>query len=77
MSTQDTKKHSHYFIDVTDVDYVDFYEIAHRYKVTDPAIQHILKKCLAAGNRGHKDFLHDLQDIADTAQRALEIHQPK
>ena len=68
------QKHSHYFIDVSDADYVDFYEIAKRYNVTDPCIQHILKKCLAVGNRGHKDFLHDLQDIADTAQRALEIN---
>ena len=66
--------HNHYFIDVSDVDEVDFYEIALRYNVTDPCIQHILKKCLAVGNRGHKDFHTDLKDIYDTAARALRIH---
>lgn len=70
----DDKKHSHYFIDVSDVDEIDFYQIALRYKVTDPCVQHILKKCLAVGGRGHKDFLTDLRDIADTAKRALEIN---
>ena len=67
--------HSHYYIDVSDVNEIDFYEIALRYNVTDPCIQHILKKCLAVGNRGHKDFKRDLQDIADTAQRALKVHK--
>lgn len=66
--------HNHYFIDVSDIDEVDFYEIALRYNVTDPCIQHILKKCLAVGNRGHKDFHTDLKDIYDTAARALRIH---
>ena len=68
-------EHSHYFIDVSDVDEVDFYEIALRYNVTNPCIQHILKKCLAVGKRGHKDFAKDLQDIADTANRAVELNK--
>lgn len=67
-------KHNHYFIDVSDVDEVDFYEIAKRYNVTDPAIQHILKKCLAVGGRGHKNFEEDLLDIYKTAKRALVIN---
>ena len=67
-------KHNHYYIDVSDVEEVDFYEIALRYNVTDPCIQHILKKCLAVGDRGHKDFHTDLKDIHDTAVRALRIH---
>jgi len=37
------RENNHYFIDVSDVDEVDFYEIAKRYNVTDPAIQHILE----------------------------------
>lgn len=68
------RENSHYFIDVSDVDEVDFYEIAKRYNVTDPAIQHILKKCLAIGNRGHKDLETDLKDILKTAKRALQIN---
>ncbi len=68
------EKHGHYFIDVSDVDEVDFYEIALRYGVTDPCAQHILKKCLALGNRGHKDFHEDVEDIYKTAKRMMKIH---
>ena len=68
------RENNHYFIDVSDVDEVDFYEIAKRYNVTDPAVQHILKKCLAIGNRGHKDLETDLKDILKTAKRALQIN---
>lgn len=68
------RENNHYFIDVSDVDEVDFYEIAKRYNVADPAIQHILKKCLAIGNRGHKDLETDLNDILKTAKRALVIN---
>lgn len=68
------RENNHYFIDVSDVNEVDFYEIAKRYNVTDPAVQHILKKCLAIGNRGHKDLETDLKDILKTAKRALQIN---
>lgn len=68
------QENDHYYINVSDVDEIDFYEIALRYNVTDPCIQHILKKCLAVGNRGHKDFHTDLKDIAKTANRMLVIH---
>lgn len=71
---EQVRQHRHYFIDVSDVDEIDFYEIALRYNVTDPCIQHILKKCLAVGQRGQKDFHHDLKDIYDTAKRMLDVH---
>lgn len=74
MELEQVRQHRHYFIDVSDVDEVDFYEIALRYNVTDPCIQHILKKCLAVGQRGQKDFHHDLKDIYDTAKRMLDVH---
>lgn len=67
-------KHSHYFKDVSDVAQIDVYDVLLRFGVTDPCLQHIVKKALCAGNRGHKDFERDLQDIHDTAKRALEIH---
>lgn len=69
------QKHSHYFKDVSDVAQIDVYDVLLRFGVTDPCLQHIVKKALCAGNRGHKDFKRDLQDIADTAQRALSIHK--
>ena len=71
------RENDHYFINVSNLEEIDFYEIAKRYNVTDPAVQHILKKCLAVGNRGHKDMQTDLRDIFKTAKRALEINGVK
>ena len=52
---------------------LDPFRIAQIYGVTDFALLTILKKCLCAGNRGHKDKRLDLQDIITAAQRAIEI----
>lgn len=67
-------KHNHYFKDVSNLDVVDVYQVLKLFNVTDPCLQHIVKKALCAGERGHKDFSRDLQDIFDTAKRALEIN---
>ena len=68
-------RHNHYFKDVSDVNRIDVYEVLKRFNVTDPCLQHIIKKALCAGQRGHKDFKNDLQDILDTAKRAVEINK--
>lgn len=52
--------------------YVDVYDVLYAFKVTDPCLQHAIKKALAAGQRGHKDTRQDLVDIRDSAQRALD-----
>lgn len=69
-----TRRHLHYFKDVSDIDTMDVYEVLYRFGVTDPCLQHIVKKALCAGQRGHKDFETDLQNIRDTATRAIEIN---
>lgn len=56
---------------------VDVYDILSAFQVTDPALQHLLKKALCAGDRGHKDRAQDLQDIVDSALRAQAMHQEK
>lgn len=58
--------------------YVDVYDVLLAWGVTNPALQHLIKKALQAGNRGHKDLATDLQDIIDSATRAkeLEINKP-
>jgi hypothetical protein len=43
------------------------------YGVTDPCIQHAIKKLLVAGDRGHKDIEHDVQDAIDTLTRWQEM----
>ena len=53
--------------------YVDVYDVLKAFGVTCPALQHLIKKALAAGNRGHKDLMTDLDDIIDSALRAKEL----
>ena len=51
----------------------DVYDILKGANVTCPALQHLIKKALHVGIRGHKDKLEDLQDIIDSANRAKEL----
>ena len=55
--------------------YVDVYDVLQAFGVTNPALQHLIKKALQAGNRGHKDLMTDMQDIIDSAIRAKELEQ--
>lgn len=59
--------------DATKGVYVDVYDILDSWRVTNPALQHLVKKALQAGNRGHKDLDTDLQDIVDSALRAQRL----
>ena len=65
----------HYFKDVSNLDEIDVYMVLKLFNVTDPCLQHIAKKALCAGQRGHKNLQRDLQDILDTAKRAVEINK--
>ena len=53
--------------------YIDVYDVLQAFGVVNPALQHLIKKALQAGNRGHKDTLEDMQDIIDSAIRAKEL----
>jgi ribosomal protein L11 len=59
-------------IEVTIV--IDVYDILYAYTVTNPALQHLIKKALMPGDRGHKTIDEDLQEILHSARRAIEIH---
>ena len=66
-------KHSHYFKDVSKLDRLDVYRLLALFDVTDPALQHIIKKARCAGKRGAKDFAKDVREIADTANRRVQM----
>lgn len=53
---------------------MDVYDVLKAFEVTDPALQHLIKKALCAGLRGHKNKEQDLIDILDSANRALELY---
>lgn len=70
------KKHSHYYKSVSKLEYVDVYRILSLYNVTDPCLQHAIKKLLVAGGRGAgKDINRDIQEAIDTLDRWQEIQQ--
>lgn len=57
--------------------FVDVYDVLKAWSVSNPALQHLLKKALQPGERGHKDLAADLKDIISSAQRAYELEFPE
>ena len=68
-----SRKHSHYFKDVSHLKEIDVYRVLELFAVTDPTLQHVVKKALCAGLRGAKDFEQDVREIYDTAARRLQM----
>lgn len=56
---------------------VDVYAVLNAFEVKDPALQHLIKKALCAGLRGHKDTEQDLHDIIDSGHNALTYFKDK
>lgn len=56
---------------------IDVYRVLDAFKVSDPALQHLIKKALCVGIRGHKDSITDYTDILKSAEKALELHKQK
>lgn len=53
----------------------DVYRICKDFDVTNPALQHALKKVLAAGGRGAKSPEQDVKEAILSLQRWLEMEQ--
>jgi len=51
--------------------FIDVYDVLRAFKVEDGALQHLIKKALADGQRGHKDQMQDRIDIRDSAESAI------
>lgn len=66
------RKHNHYFRPCPYKN-IDPYRLISIYGIANPCAQHIFKKVLVTGKRGHKDIRRDINDIIDTAQRWLEM----
>ena len=67
------RKHGHYFKDVSQLDFIDVYAVLKLFGVTDPCLQHAIKKLLCAGQRGVKDQAKDINEAKDTLERCLEL----
>lgn len=69
----DEPKHSHYLKDVSHLNKIDVYRVLELFEVTDPGIQHAIKKLLVAGGRGVKDQTQDYQEAIDSIKRSIEM----
>ena len=64
-----TEKHNHYFKPCP-YEAVDVYRVLTLFAVTDPCIQHAIKKLLVAGGRGAgKSINEDIQEAIDSLSR--------
>lgn len=67
-------KHPHYHKGVRHLETIDVYRVLTLFNVTDPCIQHAVKKLLVAGGRGAgKDIAKDIQEAIDSLQRFQEM----
>lgn len=69
------KKHSHYFKDVSNLLEIDVYRVLKLFDVTDPCIQHAVKKLLCAGGSGVKDVDKDVHEAIDSLLRYEEMRK--
>lgn len=72
-----TERRSKYHREIKPGVWVDVYDVLVAWSVTNPALQHLIKKALQPGERGHKDVEQDLQDILHSAKRAIELNEVK
>lgn len=56
---------------------VDVYRVLDAFEVTNPQLQHLAKKALCAGLRGHKDFMQDLKDIESAIKEAIQMEEQR
>ena len=54
---------------------IDVYRVLQLFEVTDPCLQHAIKKLLACGNRGAKDNLTDIKEVMVSCQRWIEMRE--
>ena len=67
------QNHSHYFKDVSNLNFIDVYRVLDLFNVSNPCIQHAVKKLLCSGQRGVKDTQQDVQEAITSLVRYLEM----
>ncbi len=65
-------KYPHYFKQCP-YDEVDVYRVIDLFGITDPCVQHAIKKLFAAGKRGAKNADKDVQEAIDSLLRYQEM----
>jgi len=55
--------------------HVDVYRVLLMFSVTDPCIQHAVKKLLVAGGRGSKDIQKDISEAIASLERWYDMRR--
>ena len=63
------EKYPHYYKDIRHLNIIDIYRFFDLFEVTDPCIQHSVKKLAVGGKRGAKDYEKDIKEAMDTLNR--------
>ena len=56
---------------------VDVYSVLQAFNITNSATAHAVKKLLAAGSRGYKDIIQDLEEAKASIDRSIEMEKNK
>lgn len=67
--------YNYYFKNTLHLDAVDVYRVLELFEVTDPCLQHAIKKLLCAGGRGAKDIEQDVQEAIDSLERWKDMRK--
>jgi hypothetical protein len=67
-------EYGHYFR-LVPFQLIDVYRVLLVFGVTDPCLQHAIKKLLVAGGRGHKDSQKDIQEAIDSLKRWQQMRK--
>ena len=62
-----------YIVDISKYNKLDIYRILKLYEVSDPCLQHAIKKLLCAGKRGVKNQTQDINEAILSLKRLLEM----
>ena len=66
-------EYKHYQKPVNHLNWIDVYRVLVLFGVTNPCLQHAIKKLLCAGNRGVKDERRDVEEAVSSLVRYLEM----
>ncbi len=56
---------------------VDVYDVCDAWELSCPAMTHAVKKLLATGTRGHKDFETDALEAINSIHRSIQLNRNK
>jgi hypothetical protein len=66
-------EYKHYQKSVEHLKWIDVYRVLVLFGVTNPCVQHAIKKLLCAGQRGAKDERKDIEEAVSSLVRCLEM----